>query len=224
MWIPFKGMKCSVWQRDIVVQPVPIGAVAIDRRELDWVCIMVTRTSGNIFTQLDRRLCVYRTFMESREVMTYEDFGRATRVLAQRIYDSEFAPDIVLSIARGGFFLGAGLGYALGVKNAFMMSVEYYTGIDERLAMPIVLPPVPNKVDLSGAVVLVADDVADSGHTLKMVMDFCAGSVREVRSAVLYAKPQSVIVPDYSWKKTDKWINFPWSVDGPVISSESSAH
>jgi uncharacterized protein len=162
--------------------------------------------------------------MESREVMTYEDFGRATRVLAQRISDSDFAPDIVLSIARGGFFLGAGLGYALGVKNAFMMSVEYYTGIDERLAMPIVLPPVPNKVDLSGAVVLVADDVADSGHTLKMVMDFCAGSVREVRSAVLYAKPHSVIVPDYSWKETDKWINFPWSVDGPVISSDALAH
>ena len=162
--------------------------------------------------------------MESREVMTYDDFGRATRVLAQRICDSEFAPDIVLSIARGGFFLGAGLGYALGVKNAFMMSVEYYTGIDERLAMPIVLPPVPNKVDLSGAVVLVADDVADSGHTLKMVMDFCAGSVREVRSAVLYAKPQSVIVPDYSWKKTSKWINFPWSVDGPVTSSGAVAH
>jgi len=162
--------------------------------------------------------------MESREVMTYEDFGRATRVLAQRICDSEFAPDIVLSIARGGFFLGAGLGYALGVKNAFIMSVEYYTGIDERLAMPIVLPPVPNKVDLSGAVVLVADDVADSGHTLKMVMDFCTGSVREVRSAVLYAKPQSVIVPDYSWKKTDKWINFPWSVDGPVVSSGALAH
>src|SRR3984885_777015 len=161
--------------------------------------------------------------MESREVMTYEDFGRATRVLAQRIHDSEFAPDIVLSIARGGFFLGAGLGYALGVKNAFMMSVEYYTGIDERLAMPIVLPPVPNKVDLSGAVVLVADDVADSGHTLKMVMDFCADSVRDVRSAVLYAKPRSVIVPDYSWKKTDKWINFPWSVDGPINTSNKKA-
>jgi len=175
-------------------------------------------------TRSDREFPSTVSSMESREVMTYEDFGRATRVLAQRICDSEFAPDIVLSIARGGFFLGAGLGYALGVKNAFMMSIEYYTGIDERLAMPIVLPPVPNKVDLSGAVVLVADDVADSGHTLKMVMDFCAGSVRDVRSVVLYEKPQSVIVPNYSWKKTDKWINFPWSVEGPVIRSEALSH
>jgi len=157
--------------------------------------------------------------MAEREVLTYDDFGRATRELAVQIHESGFAPDIVLSIARGGFFLGGGLGYALGVKNAFIMSVEFYTGVDERLAMPIVLPPVPNKVDLSGAVVLIADDVADSGHTLKMVTDFCAESVKEVRSAVLYEKPRSVITPDYAWKKTDLWIDFPWSVEGPVTGA-----
>ncbi|NNN01768.1 MAG: phosphoribosyltransferase [Acidimicrobiaceae bacterium] len=162
--------------------------------------------------------------MSGRERLTYEDFGRATRELAQRIADSGFAPDIVLSIARGGFFLGAGLGYALGVKNAFMISVEFYTGVDEHLDMPVVLPPVPNKVDLSGAVVLIADDVADSGHTLKLVTDFCAESVREVRSVVLYEKPQSVIVPDYSWKRTDRWIDFPWSYQGPVTRAGGLEH
>ena len=146
--------------------------------------------------------------MAPRERLTYDDFGRATRELAQEICDSGFAPDIVLSIARGGFFLGAGLGYALGVKNAFIMSVEFYTGVNERLEMPVVLPPV-----------LIADDVADSGHTLKMVTEFCAETVHEVRSVVLYEKPETVIRPDYSWKKTDKWIDFPWSCDGPVTKN-----
>lgn len=162
--------------------------------------------------------------MTERERLTYEEFGRATRELAQTICDSGFAPDIVLSIARGGFFLGAGLGYALGVKNAFMMSVEFYTGVDERLAMPVVLPPVPNKVDLSGAVVLIADDVADSGHTLKMVTEFCAGAVKEVRSAVLYEKPATAIHADYVWKRTERWIDFPWSCEGPVTSAGGLAH
>jgi uncharacterized protein len=162
--------------------------------------------------------------MAPRERLTYDQFGRATRELAQLICDSGFSPDIVLSIARGGFFLGGALGYALGVKNAFMMSVEFYTGIDERLDMPVVLPPVPSKVDLSGAVVLIADDVADSGHTLQMVTAFCQETVREVRSAVLYEKPQSVIRPDYSWKKTDKWIDFPWSCEGPVTKNAALSH
>jgi len=160
--------------------------------------------------------------VNEREVLTYEGFGKATRELAQRIADDNFRPDIILSIARGGFFLGAGLGYALNVKNAFMMSVEFYTGVDERLPMPVVLPPVPNQVDLSGAVVLIADDVADSGETLKLVTDFCATSVREVRSAVLYEKTRSVITPDYAWKKTDLWINFPWSVAGTVLPTSGA--
>ena len=160
--------------------------------------------------------------MTEREELSYEGFGVACRELAQSIADSGYRPDIILSIARGGFFLGAGLGYALGVKNAFMMSVEFYTGVDERLPMPVVLPPVPNQVDLSGAVVLIADDVADSGETLKLVTDFCATSVREVRSAVLYEKTRSFITPDYAWKKTDLWINFPWSVAGTVLPTSGA--
>ncbi len=152
-----------------------------------------------------------------REVLTYDTFGRATRELALRIADDNFRPDVILSIARGGFFLGAALGYALDVKNAFMISVEFYTGVDERLAVPVVLPPVPNKVDFSGLNVLIADDVADSGETLKLVRDFVAGEVLEVRSAVLYEKPRSVITPDYAWRTTERWIDFPWSSEGPVV-------
>lgn len=155
--------------------------------------------------------------MTEREVLTYERFGQATRELAQRIADDGYRPDVVLSIARGGFFLGAGLGYALNVKNAFMMSVEFYTGVDERLAVPVVLPPVPNKIDFSGLNVLIADDVADSGETLKLVQDFVAGEVSSVRSAVLYEKSRSVIKPDYAWRLTDQWIDFPWSCEGPVV-------
>ena len=153
---------------------------------------------------------------EEREKLSYEDFGIAVRELAQTIKNSGYEPDIVLSIARGGLLIGGALGYALGVKNTFTMSIEFYTGVNERLALPVVLPPVPNKVDLTGLKVLVADDVADTGATLKLVRDFCAGYVAEVRSAVLYEKPHSVENPDYAWRHTDRWIEFPWSNEPPV--------
>jgi hypoxanthine phosphoribosyltransferase len=154
--------------------------------------------------------------MSEREKLSYEEFGVAVRELGKTILLSEFKPDIILSIARGGFFLGAGLGYAIDVKNSFTLSVEFYTGVDERLPMPIVLPPVPNRVDLHGAKVLVADDVADTGETLKLVKDFLEGYVAEVRFAVLYEKPTTIVKPDYAWRTTDKWIEFPWSVQGKV--------
>ena len=153
---------------------------------------------------------------QEREKLSYEEFGFAVRELAQGIKDSGYEPDIVLSIARGGLLIGGALGYALGVKNTFTMSVEFYTGVDERLALPVVLPPIPNKVDLTGLKVLVADDVADTGATLKLVREFCQGYVAEVRCAVLYEKSQSVEKPDYAWRHTDKWIEFPWSVLSPV--------
>lgn len=154
--------------------------------------------------------------MSEREHLTYSQFGDAVLDLAYQIKKSEFKPEIVLSIARGGFFLGAALGYALGVKNSFTMSVEFYTGVEERLPMPVVLPPVPNKVDLHGATVLIADDVADSGETLRLVEEFWRGTVKETRTAVLYEKPRSVVKPDYVWRKTDKWIEFPWSKGMPI--------
>lgn len=151
-----------------------------------------------------------------RETLSYEEFGIAVRELAQAIKDSGYEPDIVLSIARGGLIIGGALGYALGIKNTFTMSVEFYTGVNERLALPVVLPPVPNKVDLTGLNVLVADDVADTGATLKLVREFCGEYVAQVRSAVLYEKSHSVEKPDFAWRATDKWIDFPWSVQPPV--------
>jgi len=150
--------------------------------------------------------------MEEREHLSYSEFGDAVIELANQIKTSQFKPDIVLSIARGGFFLGAALGYALDVKNSFTMSVEFYTGVEERLPMPVVLPPIPNKVDLKGAAVLIADDVADSGETLKLVQQFWNGTVKEAKTVVLYEKPRSVVKPDFVWRQTNKWIEFPWSV------------
>src|SRR5215470_11421766 len=114
-----------------------------------------------------------------REILTWELFGTASRELAEMVAADGYTPDIVLAIARGGLFVAGALGYALDVKNVYVCNVEYYdyTGVDTRLELPVMLPPVPDAVDLSGARVLVADDVADTGATLKLVKDFCADHV-----------------------------------------------
>ena len=151
-----------------------------------------------------------------RETLTYETFGTAGRELAQQVADDGYEPDLILAIARGGLFLGGALGYALDVKNIFVMNVEFYTGVDERLPVPVVLPPVLQAVDIAGSRVLVVDDVADTGRTLQMVLDFCSGHVADVRSAVVYEKPRSVVRCEYVWRRTDRWIDFCWSTQGAV--------
>src|SRR5438046_945637 len=133
--------------------------------------------------------------MEEREVLTWEQFGLATRELAEAVAGGGFVPDMVLRGgggglrpaggvvvgAGGGLFPAGAVAYALGVKNVFTMNVEFYTGVDQRLEMPVVLPPVLDVVDINGSRVLVVDDVADTGATLKLVTDFCADHVAEVR-------------------------------------------
>jgi hypoxanthine phosphoribosyltransferase len=152
-----------------------------------------------------------------REVLTWPGFGGATRELARQIADSGFRPDIVLAVARGGLTVAGALAYALAVKNCFAMNVELYTGVDRRLDVPVVLPPTLDVLDIAGLKVLVADDVADTGKTLELVRSFIAEHVGEARTAVLYQKSWSIIDPEYVWKHTDRWINFPWSTQPPVV-------
>jgi uncharacterized protein len=150
------------------------------------------------------------------EVMRWDDLGTGARELAELIHADRYEPDVILAIARGGLLVAGALGYALGVKNTYTMNVEFYTGVDERLPAPMILPPVPELVDLTEARLLIADDVADTGRTLALVKDFCAGKVAEVRVAVLYEKPTTVVPCDYVWRRTESWITFPWSALPPV--------
>ena len=161
-----------------------------------------------------------------REVLTWQGFGDASRELATRIVDSGWVPDLIDAIARGGLIPAGAIAYAMDVKAMGTMNVEFYSGVGQTLAEPVLLPPLMDVSAMDGKRVLVVDDVADSGKTLKMVMDLIAehgltldggASVRvDARSAVVYKKPVSIIEPDYVWRHTSQWINFPWSTL-PVI-------
>jgi hypoxanthine phosphoribosyltransferase len=158
-----------------------------------------------------------------REVLTWPRFGDATIQLAEQIAASGFRPDIVLAVARGGLTVAGALAYALSVKNCFAMNVEFYTGVDERLEVPVVLPPTLDLVDIAGLAVLVADDVADTGETLALVRNVIQPHVADARCAVLYQKARSIVDCEYVWQHTDRWINFPWSSRVPVVGPASDA-
>jgi hypoxanthine phosphoribosyltransferase len=153
---------------------------------------------------------------EEREVLTWQGYGDACRELAQMVVDSGFMPDVVVAIARGGLPVGGAISYALGPKGVGTLNVEFYTDIDERLPSPIILPPLLDTEYMQGLKVLIADDVADTGETLALVKGIMSEHAGEVRTVTLYAKSHSIIEPDYVWKRTDRWITFPWSALPPV--------
>lgn len=158
---------------------------------------------------------------DEREVLGWLEFGDASRHLASDVVHSDFFPDIVVAIARGGLLLAGALAYSLGVKSCGSLNAEFYSGIDERLPEPIILPPALDQPSLFGKKVLLVDDVSDSGRTLKMVVELIAAAGADVRTVCLYSKPGTVYEPDFTWRQTSRWITFPWSALPPVTAEAS---
>ena len=155
-----------------------------------------------------------------RETLTWDGFGEATRDLAREIIDSGFVPEVVVAIARGGLLPAGAIAYGLGVKNCGAINMEFYTGIGTVLDAPEVLPPELDMDYLDGRRVLLVDDVADSGRTLALAVQLLKEKGADVRSVTIYTKSSTIIQPDYAWKDTDRWINFPWSYKGTVVEED----
>lgn len=153
---------------------------------------------------------------DEREVLTWNDFGTASRELAADVLRSGFEAEVVVAIARGGLLLAGGIAYALGLKSCGAVNAEFYTGVGTRLDTPILLPPFLDAESIDGKKVLLVDDVSDSGRTLAMVVTLLEGMGAEVRTVVLYTKPGTVHEPAYTWRRTAQWITFPWSAEPPV--------
>lgn len=153
---------------------------------------------------------------DAHETFSWDEFGDAARVLAADVLATGFRPDVVVAIARGGLLLAGAIAYALDVKSCGALNVEFYTGVDARLPEPVVLAPLLDRESLTGKRVLVVDDVSDSGRTLALVVKLIGSTGVDVRSVCLYSKPGTVLEPDFVWRTTDRWIDFPWSVEAPV--------
>ncbi len=154
-----------------------------------------------------------------REHLSWEQFGEAVRELARTILGDGFVPEVVVAIARGGLLPAGAIAYALDVKNCGALNVEFYTGIGTVLDAPEVLPPTLDMDYLFGRRVLLVDDVADSGRTLALAVKLLRDKGADVRSVTIYTKPGSIAMPDYSWRETAQWIDFPWSWKGAVTAA-----
>lgn len=141
--------------------------------------------------------------------LTWMDVQRLSEKLADQIAESGFRPDIIVAVSRGGFDPARILSDELNIRSLASLQVIYYAGINERNDKPQVKYPL--NADISGLNVLVVDDVADSGNSLKVVKEYIDSlGPREVKMATLHHKPWSSFEPDFFAESVDKWIIYPW--------------
>jgi hypoxanthine phosphoribosyltransferase len=131
--------------------------------------------------------------------------------LADKIRKEGFKPEVIVGVSRGGWPPARILSDLLGNPNLANVKAEFYLGVAETKGEPSLTQPVSVKV--AGKKVLIVDEVADTGKSLKLVRQHIAEQgAAELRIATIYLKPWSIVKPDYYEKETRHWIVFPWEI------------
>ncbi len=149
------------------------------------------------------------------EVPTWNQIYSMLLDLAEKIRKNRFNPDIIVGVSRGGWPPARVLSDLMGNPNLANVKAEFYLGVAETKGEPTLTQPVSMKV--AGKKVLVVDEVADTGKSLKLVKEhIIEKGATEVKIATVYYKPWSIVKPDYYEKETSKWIVFPWEIKETV--------
>ncbi len=129
--------------------------------------------------------------------------------IAKRIRRNGFEPDIILGVSRGGWPPARVMSDLLENPNVVNVAAEFYVGVAETRDKPVITQPV--SVSVKDKKVLVVDDIADTGQSLKLVLSHLEEEgASEVKTTTIYYKPWSALIPDYYEKETTSWIIFPW--------------
>jgi hypothetical protein len=135
--------------------------------------------------------------------------------LAEKIRKNNFKPDIIVGVSRGGWPPARVLSDLMGNPNLANVRAEFYLGVAETKDEPVLTQPVSMRV--TGKKVLVVDEVADTGKSLKLVKEhIIEQGATKVKIATVYYKPWSIVKPDYYEKETSRWIVFPWETKETV--------
>jgi hypothetical protein len=149
------------------------------------------------------------------EVPTWNQIYKMLLNLADKIRKNGFKPDIIVGVSRGGWPPARVLSDLMDNPNLANVRAEFYLGVAETKGEPTLTQPV--SVDVAGKRVLVVDEIADTGKSLKLVKEHIVKQgAREVKIATVYYKPWSIITPDYYEKETSRWVVFPWEIKETV--------
>ena len=135
--------------------------------------------------------------------------------LAEAVQKSGFEPDVIVGVSKGGWIPARIMSDLLENPKLANVTAEFYVGVAETKHEPIITQPV--SVSVKGKKVLVVDDLADTGKSLKLVnLHLKKQGASEIKIATIYYKPWSIIVPHYYEKETRCWIVFPWELKETV--------
>ena len=147
--------------------------------------------------------------------------------LGVQILQSDFVPDYIVAIWRGGTPVGIAvqelLDYAGIRTDHIAIRTSYYLGID-RVAEEVQVHGLGYLIDnvAHDDCLLIVDDIFDSGNSISAVMKQLQHRAKrnmphDIRIATPWYKPSKNVTsfkPDYFIHETDRWVVFPHELQG----------
>ena len=174
-------------------------------------------------------------------VTNWEYIYGLCRGVSDQVKAVDFDPDVVVALARGGWFAGRCLCDFLGLDDLTSLKMEHYVGTAEKSGEPEIRYPMPEG-SVAGKDVLVIDDIADTGGSIERAHEYVTDrDATTVRTATLQLLGTSEFQPDFVGERLGEWtwIVYPWNfvedmidlvagvmetADGDVFAVEAIRH
>ena len=115
--------------------------------------------------------------------------------------------DTIVGVSRGGLITARIFSDLLAVKDVIIIHSQHYQGVDVLEDVKVGKIELP---DLSKRSVLVTDDIADTGESLKKISELLIPKIHRLKTLCLFKKNLSTFTPDFYQNETNAWIIFPW--------------
>jgi hypoxanthine phosphoribosyltransferase len=146
-------------------------------------------------------------------VTNWEYIYGLCREVSGQVKADGFDPDVVVALARGGWFAGRCLCDFLGLDDLTSLKMEHYVGTGQKADEPQVRYPMPEG-SVEGKDVLVVDDIADTGGSIRRAHEYVADrDPDEIRTATLQLLQTSEFEPAFVGERLEEWtwVVYPWN-------------
>ena len=139
---------------------------------------------------------------------TIEEMIDSIRNISEQLTNSNFDPEVIISVNRGGCVPGIYLSHYID-KPHEVINIELRDSNTEPD-----LNSIREKIKQFNSV-LIIDDINDSGKTIGVIKDLSKNLSTEIHFAVLINKSESISKVEYygktvNSKVNDYWYVFPW--------------
>jgi hypothetical protein len=144
-------------------------------------------------------------------LLSWDDVVQEAKRTAELIKESDFHPDVIVGISRGGLVPARLLCDFLHVKSCFSLKVDHW-GLTATKDGSAKLTHPLNK-DLTGLNVLLVDDITDSGQSIELAREHLIElNPKSLKTATLYNLEGSKLKPDFFGTEREwAWMVFPWN-------------